>query len=137
MKRFLLRIRQVPVSYPILTRFIMLRSVFVLSLCFLFQVAAFAPRNVFSRENQLKLVPVHVSSEIPAVSAIPHSNPLSEGTKNYLSSSQTLSLVERRAPTAEEIAEKKRNFNLWFWGGGVVAPFLATFYYFGFKFWER
>jgi hypothetical protein len=64
--------------------------------------------------------------------------PLSQGIQNYLdSSTQTLSLVERHVPTAEEIAEKKRNFNLWFWGGGVVAPFLATFYYFGFKFWER
>lgn len=54
------------------------------------------------------------------------------------SSSNVVSLKERPPPpTAEEIAEKKRNFNLWFWGGGFVAPFLATFYYFGFKFWER
>jgi hypothetical protein len=48
-----------------------------------------------------------------------------------------LSLQERKAPTAEEIAAKKFNFNLWFWGGGFVAPFLATVYYFGFKFWEK
>jgi len=34
-------------------------------------------------------------------------------------------------------AAKKRNFNFWLWGGGFVAPFLATFYYFGFRFWER
>ena len=54
------------------------------------------------------------------------------------SSSNMLSLKERPPPpTAEEIAAKKRNFNLWFWGGGFVAPFLATFYYFGLKFWER
>ena len=53
------------------------------------------------------------------------------------SSTQTLSLQERVPPTAEEIAAKKRNFNFWFWGGGFVAPFLATFYYFGLKFWER
>ena len=53
------------------------------------------------------------------------------------SSTQTLSLKERVPPTAEEIAAKKRNFNFWFWGGGFVAPFLATFYYFGLKFWER
>ncbi|EED96448.1 predicted protein [Thalassiosira pseudonana CCMP1335] len=55
-----------------------------------------------------------------------------------MTSTNILSLKERPPPpTAEEIAAKKRTFNLWFWGGGFVAPFLATFYYFGFKFWER
>ena len=49
----------------------------------------------------------------------------------------TLSLQERHIPTPEEIAAKKRNFNLLFWGGGFVAPFLATFFYFGFRFWEK
>lgn len=60
-------------------------------------------------------------------------------TSNVLeSSSNVVSLKERPPPpTAEEIAAKKRNFNFWFWGGGFVAPFLATFYYFGLKFWER
>ena len=54
------------------------------------------------------------------------------------SSSNVVSLKERPPPpTAEEIAAKKKNFNLWFWGGGFVAPFLATFYYFGLKFWEK
>eukprot|EP00558_Chaetoceros_sp_UNC1202_P000640 CAMPEP_0197258726 /NCGR_PEP_ID=MMETSP1429-20130617/83031_1 /TAXON_ID=49237 /ORGANISM="Chaetoceros sp., Strain UNC1202" /LENGTH=119 /DNA_ID=CAMNT_0042722899 /DNA_START=38 /DNA_END=397 /DNA_ORIENTATION=+ len=54
------------------------------------------------------------------------------------SSSNTLSLKERPPPpSAEEIAAKKRSFNLWFWGGGFIAPFLATFYYFGLKFWEK
>ena len=54
------------------------------------------------------------------------------------SASTVVSLKERPPPpTAEEIAAKKANFNFWFWGGGFVAPFLATFYYFGFKFWER
>lgn len=53
------------------------------------------------------------------------------------SASNVVALQERKAPTAEEIAAKKRNFNLWFWGGGFVAPFLATFYYFGLKFWEK
>lgn len=53
------------------------------------------------------------------------------------SSTNVVSLQERKVPTAEEIAAKKRNFNLWFWGGGFVAPFLATFYYFGLKFWEK
>mmetsp|Transcript_24321 Transcript_24321/g.51755 ORF Transcript_24321/g.51755 Transcript_24321/m.51755 type:complete len:119 (-) Transcript_24321:1152-1508(-) len=69
---------------------------------------------------------------------------LQDGVRNYVASTfeesttMALSLKERPPPpTAEELAAKKRNFNLWFWGGGFVAPFLATFYYFGFKFWER
>jgi len=53
------------------------------------------------------------------------------------STSTMVSVQEYRKPTPEEIAAKKRNFNLWFWGGGFVAPFLATFYYFGLKFWEK
>lgn len=61
---------------------------------------------------------------------------LSESSLN--SASNVVALQERKPPpTAEEIAAKKRNFNLWFWGGGFVAPFLATFYYFGLKFWEK
>lgn len=72
------------------------------------------------------------------------SQDLQQGVNRFLmeepklsSSTVTLSLQERKIPTPEEIAAKKRNFNLWFWGGGFVAPFLATFYYFGFKFWEK
>ncbi|MGK3734019.1 MAG: hypothetical protein ACI8RD_007910 [Bacillariaceae sp.] len=72
------------------------------------------------------------------------SSPMQDGIRDYLttstasSSTMTLSLKDRPPPpTAEEIAAKKRNFGYWFWGGGFVAPFLATFYYFGFKFWER
>lgn len=79
----------------------------------------------------------------------PSSPALQAGIGDYLSSAQSendpmnsntfmLSLKDRPPPpTAEELAAKKRNFNLWFWGGGFVAPFLATFYYFGFKFWEK
>eukprot|EP00977_Amphora_coffeiformis_P011443 scaffold2767_cov177-Amphora_coffeaeformis.AAC.17 len=61
------------------------------------------------------------SREIPA-------SPVYQGIGSYLSrsSSMELSLQERKVPTKEEIAEKKRNFNLIFWGGGFVAPFLAT-----------
>ena len=47
------------------------------------------------------------------------------------------SLSARPKPTKEEIDQKNKNLALWFWGGGFVAPFLATFYYFGFKFWEK
>jgi hypothetical protein len=53
------------------------------------------------------------------------------------SSSVSVSVQAYQKPTKEEIEQKKRNFNFWFWGGGFVAPCLATFYYFGFKFWER
>ena len=63
---------------------------------------------------------------------------LQEPPSSIMTSTTVLSLKERPPPpTAEEIAAKKATFNLWFWGGGFVAPFLATFYYFGFKFWER
>ncbi|KAL3806429.1 hypothetical protein ACHAXA_009627 [Cyclostephanos tholiformis] len=63
---------------------------------------------------------------------------LQEPPSSIMTSNTVLSLKERPPPpTAEEIAAKKATFNLWFWGGGFVAPFLATFYYFGFKFWER
>ena len=50
------------------------------------------------------------------------SSPVYQGIENYLSrsSSMELSLQERKVPTKEEIAEKKRNFNLIFWGGGFV-----------------
>ena len=61
-----------------------------------------------------------------------------EPSNAIMSSTNVLSLKDRPPPpTAEELAAKKVNFNLWFWGGGFVAPFLATFYYFGLKFWER
>ena len=84
--------------------------------------------------------PVQHLYQIPSTTTISqHSSPLTMGIAEFNagSSTQVLSLQERRVPTAEEVAEKKRNFNFWFWGGGFVAPFLATFYYFGFKFWER
>ena len=48
-----------------------------------------------------------------------------------------LSLQERKIPTKEEIDQKKFNFNVIFWGGGFVAPFIATVFYFGFRFWEK
>lgn len=61
-----------------------------------------------------------------------------EASSTVMTSTNVLSLKERPPPpTAEEIAAKKTTFNLWFWGGGFVAPFLATFYYFGLQFWKR
>lgn len=61
------------------------------------------------------------------------------GIRSYLHQqpSMTVSLQERKIPTKEEIDQKKLTFNLIFWGGGFVAPFLATIFYFGFRFWEK
>jgi hypothetical protein len=70
-------------------------------------------------------VPILMDQKVMATTTIP-SHALKEGLESFLSSSTTLSLEERHIPTAEEIAAKKLNFNLWFWGGGFVAPFLAT-----------
>ncbi len=82
------------------------------------------------------------ASEMGPVS---YNSALKNGIGNFISqdssimtSTELLSLKDRPPPpTPEEIAAKKATFNLWFWGGGFVAPFLATFYYFGLKFWER
>ena len=63
-------------------------------------------------------------------------NDISTSNANQLPS-MSVSLVERKAPTQEEIDKKKLTFNLWFWGGGVIAPFISTVFYFGFKFWEK
>lgn len=53
------------------------------------------------------------------------------------SASLIVAVQEYKTPTAEELAQKKMTFNMIFWGGGFVAPFLATIFYFGFRFWER
>ena len=45
--------------------------------------------------------------------------------------------AEKSKKSAEQLADEKKTFAWYFWGGGFVAPFLATFYYFGFKFWEK
>jgi hypothetical protein len=108
-------------------------------------VAAFTPMPMpASPAMMTQLVSVAAQSDTQV--------PLNAGIENYLStnpsisaadsstslsSSMTLSLQERVAPTKEEIANKKNTFNLIFWGGGIGAPFIATFFYFGFKFWEK
>ncbi|EEC50237.1 predicted protein [Phaeodactylum tricornutum CCAP 1055/1] len=115
--------------------------------------AAFAPPRPQRSPSALYVhVPppplvVVVPSDLSTVAAGSTVDAVTYGIDNYLqrpsvalsssSSTTLLSLEERKPPTAEEIAAKKRNFNLFFWGGGFVAPFLATFYYFGFKFWEK
>mmetsp|Transcript_17470 Transcript_17470/g.25847 ORF Transcript_17470/g.25847 Transcript_17470/m.25847 type:complete len:132 (-) Transcript_17470:178-573(-) len=117
-------------------------------------VAAFVPVTVpKATKNTLvvhALPPMMPMDQAPSTANVEHvlmtqSNTMYDQTPvvsssrlgNYAQSSLQVAIQEYRKPTAEEIAAKKRNFNLWFWGGGFVAPFLATFYYFGFKFWER
>jgi hypothetical protein len=100
-------------------------------------------------------MPVAAAAESPMVdTAVTLSrttaSPLQDGVTKYItmstssesflsspSSSLQLSLKDRVIPTAEEIEAKKFNFNVIFWGGGFVAPLLATVFYFGFRFWEK
>jgi len=111
--------------------------------CFVSPTAAGRSKsiNLSMMMDQAPMV-VEPASEIGPLS---YSSAVDSGIANFLSqessimtSTELLSLKDRPPPpTPEEIAAKKATFNLWFWGGGFVAPFLATFYYFGFKFWER
>jgi len=126
-----------------------MKSVFYASIVFLWTSWASAfvvPDPTFvapiQQQQYLQQAPSFDSSVVIRTSS--SSSPLQIGIQEYLSSpslsssSMTLSLKDRPPPpTVEELAAKKRNFNFWFWGGGFVAPFLATFYYFGLKFWER
>jgi hypothetical protein len=85
-----------------------------------------------------------------------HHLPLNDGIRSFLmdgtnvvnvassstssgttSTTMMVSLQERKIPTKEEIDQKKFTFNVIFWGGGFVAPFIATIFYFGFRFWEK
>jgi hypothetical protein len=120
-------------------------------------VAAFATGSVASRRPSFLSaiapmpmpMPAPISptmmTQLVSVAAQPDTA-MNAGIENYLSStpsassatsSMTLSLQERVAPTAEEVAAKKFKFNLLFWGGGIIAPFIATVFYFGPKFWLK
>ena len=57
--------------------------------------------------------------------------------KNKAANDAARAKEESRKKSKEQLAEEKKTFAWYFWGGGFVAPFLATFYYFGFKFWEK
>ena len=85
------------------------------------------------------LVQYHQPLHDGITSYIDESNLLSTRIDSSSSSSTSmmLSLQERKIPTQEEIDQKKLTFNVIFWGGGFVAPFIATVFYFGFKFWEK
>mmetsp|Transcript_7139 Transcript_7139/g.15582 ORF Transcript_7139/g.15582 Transcript_7139/m.15582 type:complete len:148 (-) Transcript_7139:300-743(-) len=105
--------------------------------------------------------PAAVTTAAPAFS-VTSGSLLNSGVNNYLSSSSNVIAeessddvvariaaksqaaneaarvkAEKSKKTAEQIADEKKTFAWYLWGGGFVAPFLATFYYFGFKFWEK
>mmetsp|Transcript_54195 Transcript_54195/g.65381 ORF Transcript_54195/g.65381 Transcript_54195/m.65381 type:complete len:124 (-) Transcript_54195:197-568(-) len=94
-------------------------------------------------QSTLSQVPLTSTSFTPSaltdgIKSWTYSETAQPATLQFGGSSEIISLKERPPPpTAEELAAKKRNFNFWFWGGGFVAPFLATIYYFGLRFWER
>ena len=117
-------------------------AVLLVALAFLQVTLAFAPlaphKTAPSSPSALRVMQQAPPAQIEKVVVLPSAPSFEQPSQlmtnvgeRVVGSSQLLSLQERRPPTAEEIAAKKRNFNLWFWGGGFVAPFLATFYYFG------
>lgn len=57
--------------------------------------------------------------------------------KNKAANEAAKAKEDARKKSKEQLADEKKTFAWYFWGGGFVAPFLATFYYFGFKFWEK
>eukprot|EP00555_Chaetoceros_dichaeta_P003013 CAMPEP_0198248744 /NCGR_PEP_ID=MMETSP1447-20131203/457_1 /TAXON_ID=420782 /ORGANISM="Chaetoceros dichaeta, Strain CCMP1751" /LENGTH=131 /DNA_ID=CAMNT_0043933223 /DNA_START=83 /DNA_END=478 /DNA_ORIENTATION=- len=124
----------------------------ILSLTSIFQVSAFVVRHTAHVATPLAMMldasPATISTPPQATNVIHNSKIITSSNyrpasfNDYLSSplessSTAISLEERKPPTAAEIASKKRNFNFWFWGGGIIAPFIATVYYFGLRFWER
>lgn len=107
-------------------------------------VAAFSPlKNTLRPPTACSLVPIPVPEPVVVeqqtmAPMVQPASSLDQGIQSFLASpSSVVSLQERKVPTAEEIAQKKLNFNLWLWGGGFVAPFLATIFYFGPKFWTK
>ena len=131
---------------------LLLAATGILSIMIQAFVPSVQPRRQTSRLHLLvapqQLPPVEVNVDATTVTTtttISQQSVLRQGMDNYLAASSSssssqllLSLQDRPSPpTAEEIAAKKRTFDLWFWGGGFVAPFAATIFYFGFKFWEK
>jgi hypothetical protein len=141
-----------------------MRIYFFLSISFvsvMIAVQAFTP-TIGSRSLSYRAATQHMLVPMPAIATdmtITESmnsvtfleqtsrySPLTEGIQSYAtatatlpssSSTSLLSLQEIKKVTQEEIDQKKMTFNLLFWGGGFVAPFVATVFYFGFKFWEK
>jgi hypothetical protein len=120
----------------------------LVALSVLLSAAAFAPIQQNARKQSalsaLILPAIEVNVAAVQQNAPQSTSGLQDGVQKYLSttspvesSTLSLSLKDRPPPpTAEELDAKKRNFNLFFWGGGFVAPFVATVYYFGPRFWK-
>jgi hypothetical protein len=127
----------------------MMKSIF-LYLSLLVAASAFAPiSRQNTRTSALNLAvlppPLEVTVNFNVNAQQSSSMVLQDGIQKFMSapnpiesSTLSLSLKDRPPPpTADEIAQKKATFNFWFWGGGIVAPFIATVFYFGPKFWEK
>mmetsp|Transcript_26576 Transcript_26576/g.61196 ORF Transcript_26576/g.61196 Transcript_26576/m.61196 type:complete len:140 (-) Transcript_26576:827-1246(-) len=81
-------------------------------------------------------------SQISSTASVSRANSLDAAASNWISQKSSngayLDLGEKKVVQKNEAVEKKKaTFNVIFWGGGFVAPFLATFFYFGFRFWEK
>lgn len=128
--------------------------------CLVRALDAFGMSSTMSRQARRHSRLFMITGEIPpphfvktssVITALPQSNILPMRHEVYSqwiqgrdqvnpvvdSSSLTVSIQEYKKPTKEEVAAKKRNFNVLFWGGGFAAPFIATVFYFGFRFWEK
>lgn len=129
----------------------MMKLIF-LYLSLLIAASAFAPisrQNARTSALHFAVLPppleVNANAQQQTAAIQSSSMVLQDGIQQFMSASSpiesstlSLSLKERPPPpTAEEIAQKKATFNFWFWGGGFVAPFVATVFYFGPKFWEK
>ena len=97
-----------------------------------FSVTAFAPppsvRSTLSSLQMISQAPPPVpaaSIDTTTVSPTMTSSTLQQGIDNYMSRSSSIqvALQERKIPTKEEIEEKKRNFNIIFWGRCLVGWF--------------
>merc|ERR1711862_594390 len=93
---------------------------------------------VINPPNSFGNIPEYPSNYLQRKVLLDNVNNVAESSSSPINlPSMSVSLKDRVIPTKEEIAQKKLTFNLIFWGGGIIAPFIATVFYFGFRFWER
>ena len=99
----------------------MIKQILLLFVVALSCTAAFAPLATMPPPT----VNVAVQQPQQQIQMGAPSQQLNQGVQSYLltdepssasSTTVTVSLQERKVPTAEEVAAKKRNFNFWFWG---------------------
>jgi len=97
----------------------------------------------------LKMIPVDVpiadlqpllgfSQKVSSNAPVVMRNSLDSAVSTWISKGDYIDLGENKSKIRnKELEKKKFNFNLWFWGGGFIAPFISTVFYFGFRFWEK